>query len=87
VSNSQQQPRVPDSVLDDLKENPDLMSTWVNDPAFREGILTAEDPKDFAAQDPYNFTLHQETSDWIKERVRARGLETLLDVELHPIAF
>jgi hypothetical protein len=74
VSNSEE-PSVPDSVYADVEGNPGLMRAWVSDPEFREGLLRAANPAAFAQE--HNFTLQQETSDWIKDRVHEHGVRRL----------
>jgi hypothetical protein len=67
-----EQPSIPDSVFTDVEANPGLTKKWVTDPEFRQGLLEHPNPIDFAAE--HGFTLQQETSDWIKERVHAHGV-------------
>jgi hypothetical protein len=75
VSNSEE-PSIPESVFADVEANPGLIKKWVTDPEFREGLLRAPDPAAFALQE-HNFTLSQDTSDWIKDRVQEHGVRKL----------
>ena len=77
---------IPQFVKDDISGNPDLVQRWMDDAEFREAILHAEDPQQFAAGNQINIS--QDTSDWIKERVKARGIDRLLGKDPgHIIAF
>jgi hypothetical protein len=76
-------PEIPDSVFDDLADNRVLIRRWVKDTDFRVGLLTADDPAQYALEQ--GFSLRAETSAWIKERVAARGVDAFLD-PTRPIA-
>jgi hypothetical protein len=69
-----QEPTIPDSVFADVEAetNQGLTRRWVTDSDFRRGLLEHPNPMEFAAE--HGFTLQQETSDWIKERVHAHGV-------------
>jgi len=68
---------IPESVFDDMANNPLLVRRWVQDPSFRQSLLNAEDVGGFLTGQ--NFRLQQATLDWIEERIQFRGAELLAD--------
>jgi hypothetical protein len=74
-----EQPAIPDYVLDDLENNFGLVRRWAEDPDFRRQLLEAADTVAFAALEGY--TLQPETAAWIRQRVEVRGLAFLLGEE------
>ena len=78
-------PPVPDSVFEDLEQHPDLVKRWVTDREFREEVVRSDDPATTAEQ-LMDISLHENTKDWINERVRVRTPDGLLEFR-RPIPF
>jgi hypothetical protein len=66
---------IPDAVFQDLESHPALARRWVQEPAFRQGLLNAPDVAGFLTE--ANFALQPATLEWIEERIRFRGTERL----------
>jgi hypothetical protein len=75
--------QVPGFVLDDLDANPGLVRKWLEDAAFREQVLHAENPGLVAAE--HGFSISADTGAWIGERVRAHGAGLLRGATRGPI--
>ncbi len=73
--NGGEQGEIPEAVFQDLESNPALARRWVQEPAFRQGMLDAQNVAGFL--DGEGFALQQDTLDWIEERIRFRGTERL----------
>jgi hypothetical protein len=65
---------IPEAVFQDLESQPALARRWVQEPAFRQGLLNAADVAGFLGDD---FVLQPATLEWIAERIRFRGTERL----------
>jgi hypothetical protein len=73
--NGGEQGAIPEAVFADLERNPALARKWVQEPAFRQGMLHSQDVAGFLGGE--GFALEQDTLDWIEERIRFRGTERL----------